>query len=567
MTKARDLADFILTNITDSGTAGTKVASGTSEQRGTTAGQWRYNSETGLFEGRDASSYVSLAPTPSVSSVSPTNVESADGGNTTFTISGSNFSSGGATVKFVGSDGTEVNASSVTVNSGNSITAVIASNQFADAKEPYDVKVINSNSNLAGTISDQINVDNAPTFDVSAGTLGTLQDANRAGSNLTTVAATDPEGDSITFSITAGSIPGGLTFNSNGTFSGTANAVSSDTTSTFTVTATANSKTSTRQYTITVAAPLATGGTITTYEDSGTTYVLHTFTSNGNFVLNSGTSITYLMVAGGGGGGAGMTGSSWAGAGGGAGGLLTGSTSLSSGTFPIVVGQGGDGQDQNDTAPGADGTNSTFNSLTAIGGGGGGSRTTNSDNKYIQSGRDGGSGGGVSGLNPNETDTDTAGSGTSGQGNDGGDSHQYGGNGGGGAGAVGGVATAKSQINGVYTAGGDGGAGTSNSITGSAVIYAGGGAGGGADNNSASSQTGLTSPGGTGGSGGGGNGGLVQFNSGTFVDTGRDGANATGYGSGGGGAGGAAIKAIGSGGRIGYGGDGSDGIVIIRYAV
>ena len=36
---------------------------------------------------------------------------------------------------------------------------------------------------------------------------------------------------------------------------------------------------------------------------------------------------------------------------------------------------------------------------------------------------------------------------------------------------------------------------------------------------------------------------------------------------GGGGAGGAAIKAIGSGGRIAYGGDGSDGIVIIRYAV
>ena len=50
MTKARDLADFKLTNISDGGTEGTKLASGTTAQRGSTTGQIRFNSTTGLAE-------------------------------------------------------------------------------------------------------------------------------------------------------------------------------------------------------------------------------------------------------------------------------------------------------------------------------------------------------------------------------------------------------------------------------------------------------------------------------------------------------------------------------------
>ena len=39
-------------NITDTGTEGTKVATGTTAQRGSTTGQWRYNTTTNFFEGR-----------------------------------------------------------------------------------------------------------------------------------------------------------------------------------------------------------------------------------------------------------------------------------------------------------------------------------------------------------------------------------------------------------------------------------------------------------------------------------------------------------------------------------
>ena len=55
MTKARDIADFKFENIVDTGTEGTKVAAGTTAQRGSTTGQWRYNTTTGFFEGRNAS--------------------------------------------------------------------------------------------------------------------------------------------------------------------------------------------------------------------------------------------------------------------------------------------------------------------------------------------------------------------------------------------------------------------------------------------------------------------------------------------------------------------------------
>ena len=76
--------------------------------------------------------------------------------------------------------------------------------------------------------------------------------------------------------------------------------------------------------------------------------------------------VEYLMVAGGGGGGYG------GGGGGGAGGLLSGSTGLSSGNYPIFVGAGGaGGTGIQYTAGSASGSNTTFNGLTAIGGGGG----------------------------------------------------------------------------------------------------------------------------------------------------------------------------------------------------
>ena len=76
MTKARTIADLGtgFVNISDTGTEGTKVASGTTAQRGSTTGQFRYNSTTNKFEGRNAEgSFVTLEANPVVSSVNSNN--------------------------------------------------------------------------------------------------------------------------------------------------------------------------------------------------------------------------------------------------------------------------------------------------------------------------------------------------------------------------------------------------------------------------------------------------------------------------------------------------------------
>ena len=88
MTKARDFADIAgavsggkiasddvnvsFSNINDTGTEGTKVAVGTTAQRGSTQGQIRFNTTIGLAEYYDGSSFKAIDSPPTISSISPT---------------------------------------------------------------------------------------------------------------------------------------------------------------------------------------------------------------------------------------------------------------------------------------------------------------------------------------------------------------------------------------------------------------------------------------------------------------------------------------------------------------
>ena len=225
MTKARDIADFKFENITDTGTEGTKVASGTTAQRGSTQGQIRFNTTTGLAEYYDGTSFKSIDSAPTVTSISPTDLESSNL-PANITITGVNFGTS-VNVKFIDVNGTEISSPTVTRNSSTQVTAQVP-NTVTSANEPFDIQVINTSSNLAGSLADALNIDASPVFGVASGSLGTLSDIDRAGSNLTSITASDDEGDTVTFSVTSGSIPTGLTLNSNGTFSGTADAVGSN---------------------------------------------------------------------------------------------------------------------------------------------------------------------------------------------------------------------------------------------------------------------------------------------------------------------------------------------------
>lgn len=483
-------------------------------------GQLYSNGQTARLELYTATGWQNIIQeTPGVAGATGTYNESTGSG--TFTISGTNFVDG-AIAYAIGTNGTEYQATSTTYNSLVQLTTVFSN--LSAAYEPYDIKITNP-SNLFGLLPDAFYINDSPVWSTTAGSLGTY-----TGSSIQ-LATTDDESNTITYSITSGSLPTGVSLSSSGLISGTA--TGNPGTYTFTVSASDGSNTAvTRSFSL-VVYPTITGGTVAVSGD----YRIHTFTSSGTFATNaSSLNVDYLVVAGGGGGG--TTYGGGGGAGGlrstvtatGRGGTLESQLTLSSNNnYTVTVGGGGATglAGYNPTnAPGFNGNNSVFSTITALGGGGGGGGGGSSKN--------GGSGGG--GM-----DSLTPGSGTTGQGFDGGGSASggnYGAGGGGGAGSNG--------VSGNSGAGGNGGSGVAVTISGSSVTYAGGGGGG--------TYTGGTS--GSGGSGGGGNAGAAGV---TNAGSGFSGtAN-----SGGGGGGSSALQAGSQ--YLGVGGIGGSGIVIVRY--
>ncbi len=466
-----------------------------------------------------------LLGAPTVSSVSPTNVNTGDGtGNHTIVITGTDFDSG-ATASLVKTGGAALSFSSVTRNSGTQITGVIAKSSMLNADEPFDVKVTNGNGQ-SDTLENQINVNAQPVFVTAAGSLGNGK-VNTALQFF--VNATDPESaGNVTFELQSGSLPPGFALTNigadggKGKIAGTDTSTSSQTTFNFVIRAVdAASNVSSRAFSIRIDPPVS-----------------ESFTSTGTFSVPSGvSSATVLVVAAGGGGGGGGE-NTTSGGGGGAGGLIyfPSYPLTPGGTVAITIGSGGGagaGGGGVHGNPGCAGQDSIFGAspspglgqggvLTAKGGGGGGGFAG-------AGGSVGGSGGGGNGNNEaGETATQPTQPGNSGSygfGNPGGQGQGYtpgspqisGGGGGaaqaGQAGSAGGV-------------GGNGKAYTIGDGT-TSVIYAGGGGG---------------APGKAGGQGGGAPGG----------NNSQGGANK------GGGAGG------------GYqsgqsGGTGGKGIVIVRY--
>ncbi len=250
MTKARTIANLGtgFVNITDTGTEGTKVASGTTAQRGSTAGQIRFNSTTGLAEYYTGTAFKAIDAPPTVSSVGASNITDAQiSANYDLSISGSGFISG-ATVKFIGNDGTEYTSPTVTVNSETSISARVPTT-VTNANEPFDVKVTNV-SGLANTLADAFNVDASPVWQTASGTLATISDV--ATGTHSTVSATDPEGDTVSYSFQSGDFGGMAVNSSTGAITGDPTDVSTSTTRTFTLRATSGTNTTDRSFNIIV---------------------------------------------------------------------------------------------------------------------------------------------------------------------------------------------------------------------------------------------------------------------------------------------------------------------------
>jgi Putative Ig domain len=496
-----------------------------------------------------------VAETPGVTSYTGTISETSGG---TITIVGTNFASG-AVATLIGTDGTEYIATTTTVNNLTNITAVFGA--ISGSKEPYDIRVTNP-SNLYGVYYDILTVNDVPIWTTAAGSLGTVYAGIPASFTLS---STDEENNTLTYTLTSGSLPTGFSLNSStGVISGTATGLnSSATTYSFIITVSDGINTAvSRSFSIIYAAvPTITGGTLT----SDSTYYYRTFTGNSSLIVsNANINLDILSIGGGGGGGR-----PYAGGGGSGGATLYTSKLVNSGTSLITVGGGGPGANVDGAFGGGSNSNGTFSQFASLisgsGGGGGGNYGTGSETGSTPG--DGGSGGGGGGeLNPQKrglTNQASSGSGYVSYGNNGG----YGSTGaiyrGGGGGGLGGVGI----DGGSSGSGGTGGSGSntfsswltaiSSAMTGvsgwstaTSGGYIGGGGGGGIYN-----SPGL--PAGVGGIGGGGAGGRPL----TANDGNNGFAGTTNTGSGGGGAGGVGSSATGG----GAGGNGGSGIVVVRY--
>jgi len=427
---------------------------------------------------------------PTISSISPTNVDSKDSATTTtFTVTGTNFYTG-TSAKLISNSAVDISFTTVTRDSNTQLTCVLNNGLITlNTDEPYDIFVNNGISTT--TLTNQINVDQRPVFITASGSLGNVTEGASASF---TVEATDPESaGAIRYDVVGNSLPDGLSLNTaTGAITGTAGAVGADTTSTFTIQASdVDSNVSLREFSITV-----------------NNYNVTSFTSSGTFSVPVGvTSVNVLVVAGGGGGGfynACGGGAYWAG-GGGAGGLIyrPAFPVTPGGTVAVTVGDGGQGGFDGPTAA-PSGQDSVFGTLTAKGGGGGGSSyAPNISYNGASGGSGGGAGSGSIRTGGSATQpTQPGDSGTYGFGNVGGNTPHAspGGGGGGGAGSAGTVGSGPTY------GGGPGGAGLAYTIADGTtpVFYAGGGGGGG--HGGGNPGSGIPNSGGT-NLGGGGKGG------------------------------------------------------------
>jgi hypothetical protein len=483
-----DINDFTNKNTKFTGTTGQRISTGATGTRVDEIGRLRFNTSTNLLEYYTGTIWKSVDAPPTIvafsvdggASGTSTFVDRTLSGDAVIVITGSLYSAG-ATVTFRGSDGAEVLASSVTVDSASQLTTLTPHSSFLGASEPYDIIVTNP-SGLTAQLDNCLSVDAKPVFDTASGSLGTISGIQYSSYSLSSAAATDPDGDTITYSISSGSLPPGLSLNtSTGAITGTATQPGSDTTSSFTVTASTPDQSQSRSFTILVKVP-----------------VITSFTSTGafNYTVPSGTTAVQVLVLAGGG-----SGNNIGGGGGGGGVVLHNSFPVTpGGTVPGTVGSGASAPpSSNHTVPssGNRGTDSTFGTLTAKGGGSSQSWNAQTGANTVGPTAPGGAGGGGTGemrggtatqpstSNPGATNYGFPGaSGGNNPVNNGGNNGTTGsgthtGGGGGGAGGAGGhpskVAPGNTEQD--QQAGRHGGAGFLSTISGSSIYYGGGGGG------------------------------------------------------------------------------------------
>lgn len=224
-----------------------KIPSVTTTERGSISaqpGMLVYNSTTGTLQQYISDSvWVAIAPGVTVLSITLPGSQTAVSAGDTIIITGAGFDTG-STVSF--RNGSTTPAASSTRVSGTRIDAVLPSL----SEGTYDI-IVTTSAGTTGELGSAFDIDGTPVFNTSSGSLGTLLDYDGVA-NFDAGATED--GSAVNVSITTGSLPNGLSINTQGIITGTPSAdVGADTVYSFTVTATdSENQTITRNFSITV---------------------------------------------------------------------------------------------------------------------------------------------------------------------------------------------------------------------------------------------------------------------------------------------------------------------------
>jgi hypothetical protein len=215
-----------------------------------------------MSNGDGTMTWSSIVINPTITSIAyPGSVTAADpAGGETITVTGTGFKTG-ATVTIGGTA-----APAVSYVSATQITFTTPAKAAGD----YDIVVTNTDTGSA-TYINGISYNGIPTWTTAAGSLGTF--ASDTTISTITLQATEPDAGTITFSITNGALPTGLSL-TGANIDGTTTLETADTLYTFTVTATDDESQATpRTFTITVTKQFigTENFTINTYAGNGST--------------------------------------------------------------------------------------------------------------------------------------------------------------------------------------------------------------------------------------------------------------------------------------------------------
>ena len=198
----------------------------------------------------DGSQLTGVAETkPTITSISPNTIDNTQ---TEIVITGTNFEIT-PNVELISTTGGITLADTITRNSATQLTI----NATLTVDGTYFIRIENPNGLAVRSSTALLTVSDAPTWSTSAGSLGSIA----AGSSASfTVSATSDS--AVTYSITSGALPGGLSLNSStGAITGTESGATQETNYNFTVTATdAESQTAPRAFTITVSVGINNAG-------------------------------------------------------------------------------------------------------------------------------------------------------------------------------------------------------------------------------------------------------------------------------------------------------------------